>query len=280
MRYARCVRLAPGDPGRSAGHVLLGGLAWGCLVTTFESLSQPPLELGLSDYLIFYSRILLHYGAAGVLLAGLTSRISKFDRGFPVWTAVVPVIAATTMVALLIDRLSLHVPFWRNDLMAAMAPRLSDLAAHLGWVVSVYGGLYMMAFFLLRNEARTRDRLRLAELDRLSAEARVDRSLAESRLPAVPSDLLLQAISELAQRYNDNHRRADRLLDVLVQLLRSATMPAPKGIAGKFEPRRGADLATNLDQLRAELGQLDEDWIASDVNVPQQEVDHGRTGNQ
>jgi hypothetical protein len=268
-----------GDPSRSA-YVLLSGLAWGLLVATFGSLSAPPLELSLSDYFTFYSRILLHYGAAGILLAWLTSRISKFDRGFPVWMAAVPVIAATTMVALLIDRLSLHVPFWRNDLMAAMAPRLSDLAAHLGWVVSVYGGLYMMAFFLLQNEAGTRERLRLAELDRLSAEARVERSLAESSLPAVPSDLLLQAISELAQRYNDNHRRADRLLDLLVQLLRSASMPAPKGIAGKFEPQRGAELAMDLDQLRAELGQLDEDSITSDVNVPQQEVDHGRTGNQ
>ena len=268
-----------GDPSRSA-YVLLSGLAWGLLVATFGSLSAPPLELSLSDYFTFYSRILLHYGAAGILLAWLTSRIRKFDRGFPVWMAAVPVIAATTMVALLIDRLSLHVPFWRNDLMAAMAPRLSDLAAHLGWVVSVYGGLYMMAFFLLQNEAGTRERLRLAELDRLSAEARVERSLAESSLPAVPSDLLLQAISELAQRYNDNHRRADRLLDLLVQLLRSASMPAPKGIAGKFEPQRGAELAMDLDQLRAELGQLDEDSITSDVNVPQQEVDHGRTGNQ
>ena len=268
-----------GDPSRSA-YVLLSGLAWGLLVATFGSLSAPPLELSLSDYFTFYSRILLHYGAAGILLAWLTSRISKFDRGFPVWMAAVPVIAATTMVALLIDRLSLHVPFWRNDLMAAMAPRLSDLAAHLGWVVSVYGGLYMMAFFLLQNEAGTRERLRLAELDRLSAEARVERSLAESSLPAVPSDLLLQAISELAQRYNDNHRRADRLLDLLVQLLRSASMPAPKSIAGKFEPQRGAELAMDLDQLRAELGQLDEDSITSDVNVPQQEVDHGRTGNQ
>ena len=268
-----------GDPSRSA-YVLLSGLAWGLLVATFGSLSAPPLELSLSDYFTFYSRILLHYGAAGILLAWLTSRISKFDRGFPVWMAAVPVIAATTMVALLIDRLSLHVPFWRDDLMAAMAPRLSDLAAHLGWVVSVYGGLYMMAFCLLQNEAGTRERLRLAELDRLSAEARVERSLAESSLPAVPSDLLLQAISELAQRYNDNHRRADRLLDLLVQLLRSASMPAPKGIAGKFEPQRGAELAMDLDQLRAELGQLDEDSITSDVNVPQQEVDHGRTGNQ
>ena len=108
----------------------------------------------------------------------------------------------------------------------------------------------------------------------------MDRSLAESMSPAVSSDLLLQAISELAQRYNDNHRRADRLLDVLVQLLRSASMPAPKGIAGKFEPRPGADLATNLDRLRAELGQFDDRSIASDVNVPQQEVDHGRIGNQ
>ena len=262
------------------GHVLLGGLTWGCLVTTFESLSQPPLELGVFDYFTFYSRILLHYGAAGVLLAWLTSRISNFDRGFPIWTAVVPVLAATTMVALLIDRLSLHLPIWRNDLMAAMAPRLSDLAAHLGWVVSVYGGLYMMAFFLLQNEARTRERLRLAELDRLSAEARVDRSLAESRLPAVPSDLLLQAISELAQRYIDNSPRADRLLDILVQLLRSASMPVPQGVARKSEPQRGADLAVNLDRLRAELGQLDEDSIASDVNVPQQEADHGQIGNQ
>jgi hypothetical protein len=280
MTNALSVRLTLGDPSRSAAYVLLSGLAWGFLVATFGSLSAPPLELSLADYFTFYSRILLHYGAAGILLAWCTSRISKFDRGIPVWMAVVPVIAATTMVALLIDRLSLHVPFWRNDLMAAMAPRLSDLAAHLGWVVSVYGGLYMMAFFLLQNEARTHERLRLAELDRLSAEARVDHSLAESRLPSVPSELLLQAISELAQRYGDNHRRADCLLDILVQLLRSASMPAPKGIAGKFEPQRGADLAVNLDQLRAELGQLGEDSIASDVNVPQQEVDHGRIGNQ
>ena len=279
MTNALSARLTLGDPSRSAAYVLLSGLAWGFLVATFGSLSAPPLELSLSDYFIFYSRVLLHYGAAGILLAWLTSQISKFDRGFPVWTAVVPVIAATTMVALLIDRLSLHLPFWRNDLMAAMAPRLSDLAAHMGWVVSVYGGIYMMAFFLLQNEARTRERLRLAELNRLSAEARMDRSLAESRLPAVPSDLLLQAISELAQRYNDNNPRADRLLDILVQLLRSASMPT-KGVAHKPEPQRAADLALNLDRLRTELGQLDEDAIASDMIVPQQEVDHGRIGNQ
>lgn len=279
MTNALSERLTLGDPSRSAAYVLLSGLAWGFVVATFGSLSAPPLELSLSDYFTFYSRILLHYCVAGILLAWFTSRISKFDRGFPVWMAVVPVIAATTMVALLIDRLSLQVPFWRNDLMAAMAPRLSDLAAHLGWVVSVYGGLYMMAFFLLQNEARTRERLRLAELDRLSTEAGVEGSLAESRLPAVPSDLLLQAISELAQRYNDNHRRADRLLDILVQLLRSASMPAPTDIARKFEPQRAADLASNLDRLRAELGEFDEASIPSNVNVPQ-EVDHGRIGNQ
>ena len=57
-------------------------------------------------------------------------------------------------------------------------------------------------------------------------------------------------------------------------------MPAPKGIAGKFEAQRAGILAMNIGQLRAELGQLDEDSNGSDVNVPQQEVDHGRIGNQ
>ena len=53
----------------------------------------------------------------------------------------------------------------------------------------------------------------------------------------------------------------------------------PQGVVRKPEPQRGADLAVNLDRLREELGQLDEDSIASDVNVPRKEADHGQIGN-
>lgn len=236
------------DPGQSPGLVLLGGLAWGFFVTTFESLSQPPLELGPADYFTFYSRVLAHYCAGGLLLAWLTSRISRLRNRFAIWVAAVPAIAAAMGLALLIDQLSIrYAPFWRNDLMVAMAPRLSDLAAHMAWIFAVYGGLYMAVFFLLRREALSREHLRIAEIARLSAEAKIEGAAARNG-PIVAPDLLVRALSELSRRYSEDHRRADRLLDTLVRLLRSASGGGPDS-----GPRREVDLAVSLGQLSREL---------------------------
>lgn len=257
---------------RSTLYVLASGLAWGCIVTTAESLSQPPLELSLSDFLLFYPRILLHYGAAGILLAWLTLRISNLDRQIPAWVAAVPVIVIAGAFALLIDRLSIwYLGFWRNDLMASMATRTSDLAAHMAWIFGVYGGLYVLTFLFLKNEAQSRERLRQSELARVSAETQMDRALAENRSPPVAPDLLLKALAELGQRYTENHRRADHLLDMLVKLLRSASTPAKDGLTRRAAMRRTAGFAVNLGQLRAELG------LAVQDSTPR-ETEHLTTG--
>jgi hypothetical protein len=237
-----------GDPSKSTGYVLLSGLAWGFVVTTFESLSQPPLDLGLFDYLGFYARILVHFCAGGILIALLTARISDLDRGLLKWIAIGPAIAVATAAALMIDWLSVtYVPIWRNNPMSAMW-QLSDVASYAGWIFTVYGGLYIAAFLFLRKEAVTRERLRLAELARIGADARMERALTEQTLPAVAPDLLLRALSELARRYDEDDRRADRLLDKLVKLLRSAS-----GAALKLEPGREPDVAVKLAQLCREL---------------------------
>lgn len=254
----------PRDPGKSTGPVLLSGLAWGALVTTFESLAQPPLELGPADFVTFYSRVLLHYSAGGLLLAWLTSRISV-SPGRLIWTATVPVIVAAMGLTLLIDQLSIRlVPLWRNDQMAAMAPRLFDLAAHMAWIFAIYGGLYMTVFFLLRREALSREHLRKAELARLSAEARVERAATEHS-PIVAPDLLVRALSELARRFSEDHRRANRLLDMLVRLLRSASSAGPDPVSAR------AVLAASLHQLKRELG-APGDEIAIE-NVQRQEAE-------
>jgi hypothetical protein len=265
---------APSAPGHGQqAYVILGGLAWGLVVTTFESLSQPPLELGAYDFLIFYSRILLHYGASGILIAWLTARISRLEPGFAKWVAMVSMLAAATALALLIDRLSnWYVPWWRNNLMTSLVPPVLDLAPHMAWMFGVYGGLYVLTFFFLRSEALTRERLRVTELARIGADARMDQALRENRTQAIAPDLLLEALAELARRYNDNHRRADRLLDMLVKLLRLASSPASAASAG-----RTPDLANGLDKLRAELGHAS---IPDQVNMPEQEADHERIGTE
>lgn len=242
-------RALPSDPGQSTGLVLLGGLAWAFFVTTFESLSQPPLELGPADYITFYSRVLVHYCAGGLLLAWLTSLISRLRNRLAISIAAVAAIAAAMGLALLIDQLSIrYVPFWRNDLMTAMAPRRSDLAAHMAWIFAVYGGLYMTIVFLLRREALSREHLRIAELARLSAEAKIERAAAAST-PIVAPDLLVRALSELSRRYGEDHRRADQLLELLVRLLRSAS-----GASGGPDGGREVDLAVGLGQLSREVG--------------------------
>lgn len=267
MSRATAVRLD--DPSRSIGYALLTGLAWGIVVTTFESLSQPPLELSLTDFLRFYSRILVHYGASGLLLAWLTARASNLDRPILRWMAIPVLLAASMAVAMLIDRLSiLYVPLWSSDVMFMMAPPLTDVAAHLTWNFSVYGGLYVLAMYFLQDEARTRERLRLAEVARAGAQSRMERAMTEGRAPPVPPDLLLRALSELARRYDKNHDRANTLLDKLVRLLRSAS-----GSPGKSHPTREADLAANLDQLRAELGKSEQDLFFDDVHISEQEAE-------
>jgi hypothetical protein len=228
--------------------VLLSGLAWGLAVTTFESLSQPPLELTLAEYLSFYSRILLHFSVGGMVIAGLTAWISDFDRHFVKWIAIGPIILAATAFALLLDWLSIrYVPIWRNNPMSAMW-QLSDVAAYAAWIFSVYGGLYVLTFLFLKGEALTRERLRVAELARLNAEARMDQALTEETLPVLAPDILVRALSELARRYDQDDQRADRLLDKLVQLLRSASRAAVKS-----RSVRGSDLSARLGQLFHEL---------------------------
>jgi hypothetical protein len=255
MNYATAANPDLSDGRPSIRYVLLSGLAWGVVVTTFESLSQPPLELSLSDYLMFYSRILLHYAVGGLLLAWLTALASSVDRRPPAWITVVPILATATAVALLIDRLSIwYVPFWSNDVMAMAAPP-GDVAAHLAWNFGVYGGLYVLTFYFLQNETRTRERLRLTELARIGAEARMDRAMTEDRSPAIAPDLLLRALSELARRYDENDQRADRLLEKLVQLLRSVNSSM-----SKRPLKRESDLAAKLGRVCGELeltGQFD-----------------------
>jgi len=257
-------------------YVVLSGLAWGLVVTTFESLSQPPLELGVSDFLMFYSRILLHYGVSGILLAWLTTRISRLEPGFARWIAVASMLAAATALALLIDRLSIwYVPWWRNNLMTSLVPPVLDLAPHMAWMFGIYGGLYVLTVFFLRSEALSRERLRVTELARIGADARMDQALRESRTQPIAPGLLLGALTELAQRYNDNHRRADRLLDMLVKLLRLASSPAAQDAAGAPRGRRSG-LAAGLDKLRAELASPDHASTFVDVNTAEQEADHER----
>jgi hypothetical protein len=254
MNRATGRRPVPSDPGRSISYVLLSGLAWGIVVTTFESLSQPPLDLSLSEYLTFYSRILLHFGAGGILLALLTGQVSKLDASFLKWIAVVASVAAAMGLALLLDWLSIRVvPFWKNDPMAVMW-RLSDLAAYMAWIFAVYGGLYLATFLFLANEGKSRELLRASELARIGAEDRMDRALAQDNEPAVAPDLLLRALSELTHRYDENHRRADRLLDKLVHVLRSANTAGPNLIAAKSRMARGPDIAASVSELWVELG--------------------------
>lgn len=237
----------------SRPYVVLSGLAWGVLVTTFQSLAQPPLDLSLSDYLAFYSRILLHYSAGGILLALATSRISELDERFPKLIAIMPAIAAAAATALLIDWLSVTLfPFWRDDPMAAMW-QLSALGTHMAWVFSVYGGLYVLTYFLLQKGAQARERLRVAELARIGAEARIDRAVTAT-LPAVAPDLLLRALSELALRYGKDPAGADRLLDKLVRLLRLASTTDARGLHVEAHDGRDAGLAAEEGNLRAELG--------------------------
>jgi hypothetical protein len=263
------------DPGRSISYVLLSGLAWGIVVTTFESLSQPPLELSLPDYLMFYSRILLHYGAGGLLLAWLTAHASNLDRRIARSVAIPGLLSAAMAVALLIDRLSIrYVPFWSNDAMAMVAP-LPDVAAHLAWNFSVYGGLYVLAIYFLQNETLTRERLRLTELARVGAEDRMERAITEDRSPLVAPELLLRALSELARRYDENHRRANALLDKLVRLLRSAS-----GVTANSCVGREADLTVSLGQLRTELGLSEQDSLPDGAKIPPQEADHEHVGSQ
>jgi hypothetical protein len=263
----------------SSKYVLVSGLGWGLIVTTFESLSQPPLELSRSDYVIFYSRILLHFSAAGILLAWLTARASTLRSSLK-WIAVVPSLAASMAAALLLDWLSIRfVPVWKNDPMAAMW-RLGDLSAYMGWVFAVYGGLYILTFFLLANEAETSERLRLSELARFRAEHRMDRALEEDTAPAVAPDLMLRALSELGHRYDRNDRRADRLLDKLVQLLRSATVSASGGRAVKMHLNNARDLAARLSELHAELDLSGTRSSGSIPLITAEEADHERTRHQ
>jgi hypothetical protein len=248
MIRSRRAAAAGRHPSRSGAYVLLSGVAWGAIVTTFESLSQPPLDLSLSQYFLFYSRLLLHFSVSGALLAWLTAKISKLDRGAAAAIAAVPVVFAASATALLIDWLSVtFVPFWRDEPMSVIW-RLSDLGPHMAWTFAVYGGLYMGAFFFLRNEALTRERLRVAELARIGADARMDRAVAEDTLPVVAPDLLVRALSELARRYDEEDERADRLMDKLVQLLRSAS-----GAGAKTRGERNSDLGVRLGPLCREL---------------------------
>lgn len=241
-------RPRPGGPSQPVGYVLLSGVAWGIVVTTFESLSQPPLELSPSEFLAFYPRILLHFGVGGIVLAWLTSTIVDSRRRFSALIAAILVLCAAMAAALTIDWLSVtYVSFWRDSPMSAMW-QATAVGAHMAWTFSVYGGLYVLTFLFLRNEARSRERLRLAELARIDAEARMDRALAEKMLPAVAPDLLVRALSELARRYDENDGRADRLLDRLVQLLRAAS-----GAAGKAQPRSESDIAAKVATLCGEL---------------------------
>ena len=275
MTRRRDVRRTPGDQSWPIGYMLLSGVAWAFVVTTFESLSQPPLELSLPDYVMFYSRILLHYVAGGLLLAWFMARLGNLDPRIPRWVAIPAVLAAAMAVALLIDRLSVfYVPFWSNAVMAMTAPPLPEIGAHLAWNFSVYGGLYVLTFLFLQNETRSRERLRVTELARIRADARMDRAMAEDRSPAIAPELLLRALSVLAQRYDENHRRANLLLDKLVRLLRSAS-----AAAGKSRLERDADLAANLGKLRAELGISSEEPILDEVQTPGQEAHHERAGS-
>jgi hypothetical protein len=189
------------------------------------------------------------------------------------WIGFVARLGSSTAFALLIDRLSIfYVPWWRNSLMTSLAPPLSDLGPHMAWMFGVYGGLYVLTFFFLRSEAQSRERLRVTELARIGGEAKMDRALRESRTQAIAPDLLLEALAELARRYNDNHRRADRLLDMLVKLLRLASSPVSAAPGG-----RTPDLTGGLDKLRAELGHSS---IPDQVNMPEQEADHERIGTE
>jgi hypothetical protein len=261
-------RLLGGDPSESTAFIVFSGFAWGWVVTTFESLNQPPLELTATEFVSLYSRVLLHYAAGGVLLAWLTALISRPDRRFPAWIAVVPILSICMMAALTIDGLSiLLVPVWRDDVMSAMW-RLSDVAAHLAWIFGMYGGLYVVTFLSLRREAQTRDGLRKAELARIKAESRMEGALAERRLPVLSPVLLLRALSELARRYDEKPGGADRLLDKLVRLLRLASAHATSEVSNESPDERGIDLTASLEQLCRELE------VANGKTSHRQEADH------
>ncbi len=125
------------------------------------------------------------------------------------------------------------------------------------WVCLFYGGLFMPGFVLVIRAERTRSLLGNAEI----ARSQTDTVLSQTQLQAlrgqVDPDLLLRVMAEVQRRYAQDPAAAERLLDQLINFLRSA-MPGVR--SGRSTLAAELAIVQSYVQLWAELDPQRAGW--------------------
>ena len=254
MTAATCT--AGGAPPRGDetrwGHPAVHGLLWGVAVTLLEAVALPLRDMGSGGLGRMVVGILPGWCAVGVVLAHAARALgARLERP---WVLAASIVAGAPALSALWSALTVAAEAvgWPDGAQALFPTRTDALAsfAYQAWVVAFYGGLYLYAWALVQRAERTRRLLDRAGVARLRTETLLGEAKLDALAGQVDARILVRAMDEVDRRYAAAPADADRLVGLLVALLRRA-MPGVRSVRSTLAAE--LDLARAHDALLAEL---------------------------
>ncbi len=238
-------------------RALLYGVLWGAGVSVLESVALP---ISAQNWAGFWGMVL--WIAPGWCVVGVGIALLVEAAGArlepPALLAGAVVASAFAFSALWSWLYSFAARPNQARGIAALFPQGSEpVAAYLyqAWVVAFYGGLYAVAWTLNHRAERTRQVLAQAELARMQTETMLGEAQLQALRGHVDPAFLLRVMTEVEHRYSHAPESADRLMGLLVAVLRLAMTGVRSGqstLAGELRLVRAyAELWSELEPHRA-----------------------------
>jgi hypothetical protein len=237
-------------------RALLYGALWGAAVSVLESVTLPLRDQNWAGFWGMILWIAPGWCVVGVGIALLVEAAgARLEQ--PALLAGAVVASALAFSALWSWLYSFAARPNQARGMAALFPQGSEpVAAYLyqAWVVAFYGGLYVVAWTLNHRAERTRQVLAQAELARMQTETMLGEAQLQALRGHVDPAFLLRVMTEVEHRYSHAPESADRLMGLLVAVLRLAMTGVRSGqstLAGELRLVRAyAELWSELEPAR------------------------------
>lgn len=214
------------------GRILAWSITWACLVAVLESLGMTPERWASPELLLWWLTYwtLPLWCLIGALLLWLANRTERTGRlgalavGFVlVWP--LPVFVQPEVSAA-VNGMAGSLPMLRRsarDLAIVPDPQhWIGIGLYNTWIYLFYGGLLVAVAMLTMRSERIRSMLHASAMARYRTQDLLDSERLRALQAQVDPALLLDAMREIEQRYRRDPLHAEKLLEALVEFLRSA----------------------------------------------------------
>jgi signal transduction histidine kinase len=261
------------------GRILAWSITWACLVAVLESLGMTPERWASPELLLWWLTYwtLPLWCLIGALLLWLANRTERTGRLGPLAVGFVLVwplpVFIQPEVSAAMNGVAGTLPALRRsakDLAIVPDPHnWIGIGLYNTWIYLFYGGLLVAVALLTMRSERIRSMLHASAMARYRTQDLLDTERLRVLQAQVDPALLLDAMREIEQRYRHDPQHAEKLLEALVEFLRSAMHGLRVPISTLDAEIRLARTFSNLQRERgvASAWRLDEDVSSADAGI-------------